>query len=59
MFTLPFGLLYELDRLTNMVPLEDSNDSVADAFLTPIIFLLMGCIWCGIFYLLISLVRKN
>ncbi|MEI3802206.1 MULTISPECIES: hypothetical protein [unclassified Chitinophaga] len=58
-FTLPFGLLYELDRFTNIVALQDSDGSMADAFLTPIIFLLTCSMWCGVFYWLISLMKKN
>ncbi|HEY8955319.1 hypothetical protein [Chitinophaga sp.] len=57
--TLPFGLLYELDRFTNIVPLHYSNGSMADVFLTPVIFLLTCSMWCGIFYGLISLTRKK
>ncbi len=57
--TLPFGLLYELDRFTNIVPLHYSNGSMADVFLTPIIFLLTCSMWCGIFYGLMSLIRKK
>lgn len=57
--TLPFGLLYELDRFTNIVPLHYSNGSMTDVFLTPVIFLLTCSMWCGIFYWLTSLVRKN
>ncbi|HWV64388.1 hypothetical protein [Chitinophaga sp.] len=57
--TLPFGLLYKLDRFTNIVPLHYSNGSMADVFLTPIIFLLTCSMWCGIFYGLVLLIRKK
>lgn len=57
--TLPFGLLYELDRFTHIVPLHYNNGSMADVFLTPIIFLLTCSMWCGIFFGLISLIRKK
>lgn len=56
--TMPFGLLYELDSFTN-VPMQYTNGSLVDAFVTPVVFLLCCSMWCGIIYWLISIIRKK
>lgn len=56
--TMPFGLLYELDSFTNM-PLQYTNGSMVDVFVTPAVILLWCSMWCGIIYWLANIIRKK
>jgi hypothetical protein len=56
--TMPFGLLYELDSFTH-VPMQYTNGSLVDVFVTPVVFLLCCSMWCGIVYWLVNIIRKK
>lgn len=57
--TLPFGWLYQLDRLPNMVRRDDPHGSIADMFVSPVVWLLTSALWGGVLYGVYRLFRKK
>ncbi|NML41286.1 hypothetical protein HHL17_29095 [Chitinophaga sp. G-6-1-13] len=59
MLSLPFGLLYELDGLPNMISHDYQQSTVIDTFVSPIVWLLTSCLWVGVLYGVIRLLRRK
>lgn len=57
--SLPFGWLYGLDNLPNMIFHQYQQGSVIDVFVSPVVWLLTSCLWGGVLYWIIRLLRKK
>ncbi|MBC9912628.1 hypothetical protein [Chitinophaga varians] len=59
MIALPFGFLYELDVLSNIASYCSQQGTIMDTFVSPIVWLLTSCLWVGILYGIIRLLRRK
>nr|WP_295866219.1 hypothetical protein [uncultured Chitinophaga sp.] len=57
--SLPFGWLYQLDKLPNMIYRDDPHGSVIDMFVSPAVWLLTSCLWGGVSYAVLRLFRQK
>ncbi|RBL88309.1 hypothetical protein [Chitinophaga flava] len=57
--SLPFGWLYQLDTLPGALPPGEQHNSLCDMFVTPVVWLLTSCLWAGILYGIIRLLRRK
>lgn len=59
MISLPFGFLYELDGLPNTTSYAYQRGTIMDIFVSPIVWLLTSCLWVGVLYGIIRLLRSK
>ncbi|MGN7822999.1 hypothetical protein ACTJJB_22965 [Chitinophaga sp. 22536] len=59
MISLPFGFLYELDGLPNTTSYAYQQGTIMDTFVSPIVWLLTSCLWVGVLYGIIRLLRRK
>ncbi|NLR65676.1 hypothetical protein HGH92_15275 [Chitinophaga varians] len=57
--SLPFGFLYELDGLPNTTSYAYQQGTIMDTFVSPIVWLLTSCLWVGVIYGIIRLLRRK